>query len=83
MHVHTAHSPLNLHILSSTSVPFTLTMMQVPNLALTHTNQITVHATLLFQFLATYYFTRYVSVIFLVVQEKKLLVHVDLVKMKT
>jgi hypothetical protein len=39
-----AHSPLNPRILSSTSVPFTLTMVQVPNLALTHTKQITVHA---------------------------------------
>jgi hypothetical protein len=29
-----AHSPLNLRILSSPSVPFTLTTVQVPNLAL-------------------------------------------------
>ncbi len=37
-----AHSPLNLRILSSTSVPFTLTTVQVPNLALIHTKWITV-----------------------------------------
>jgi hypothetical protein len=37
-----AHSPLNLRILSSTSVPFTLTTVKVPNLALTHTKRITV-----------------------------------------
>jgi hypothetical protein len=37
-----AHSPLNLRILSSTSVPFTLTTVQVPNLALTHVKRITV-----------------------------------------
>ncbi len=37
-----AHSPLNPRVLSSTSVPFTLTTVQVPNLALTHTKQITV-----------------------------------------
>jgi hypothetical protein len=37
-----AHSPLNLHILSSTSVPFTLMTMQVPNLALTNAKRITV-----------------------------------------
>jgi hypothetical protein len=35
-----AHSPLNVRILSLTSVPFTLTTVQVPNLALTHTKQI-------------------------------------------
>ncbi len=34
-----AHSPLNLRLLSSTSVPFTLT---TPNLALTHTKRFTV-----------------------------------------
>ncbi len=34
------HSPLNLRILSLTSFPFTLTTVQVPNLALTHTKQI-------------------------------------------
>ncbi len=36
-----AQSPLNLRILSSTSVPFTLTMVQLPNLALIHTKWIT------------------------------------------
>ncbi len=34
--------PLNLRILSSTSVPFTLTKVQEPNLALTYTKRITV-----------------------------------------
>ncbi len=38
-----AYSPLNQRILSSTSVPFTLTMVQVPNLALTHTKRFAVH----------------------------------------
>ncbi len=33
-----AHSPLNLRILSSTSVQFTPTTVQVPNLALIHMN---------------------------------------------
>ena len=33
----------NVHILASTSVPFTLTTVQVPNLALTHTKRITVY----------------------------------------
>jgi hypothetical protein len=33
---------VNVHILASTSVPFTLMTVQVPNLALTHTKQITV-----------------------------------------
>jgi hypothetical protein len=33
---------LNVRILSSTSVPFTLTTMQVPNLALVETGQIAV-----------------------------------------
>ncbi len=37
-----AHTPLNQRILSSTSVPFTLTTLQVPNLALTHTKRFTV-----------------------------------------
>ncbi len=37
-----SHSPLNLRILSSTSVPFTLRTVQVLNLALTHKKQITV-----------------------------------------
>ncbi len=40
-----SHSPLNLRILSSTSVPFTLTTVQVLNLALTHKKRITVHLT--------------------------------------
>ncbi len=35
-------SRVNVHILDSTSVPFTLTMVQVPNIALTHTKRITV-----------------------------------------
>jgi len=35
-----SHSPLNLRILSSTSVPFTLTTVQVLNLALTHKKRI-------------------------------------------
>ncbi len=38
-----AHSPLNLRVLSSTIVPFTLTTVQLPNLALTHTKRITVY----------------------------------------
>ncbi len=33
---------LDLRILSSTSVPFTLTAVQLPNFALTHTKRITV-----------------------------------------
>ncbi len=37
-----AHSPWNQRILSSTSVPFTVTTVQVPNLALTHTKRLTV-----------------------------------------
>ncbi len=37
-----AHSPLNLRTLSSTSVSFTITSVQVPNLALTHMKRITV-----------------------------------------
>jgi hypothetical protein len=36
------HSSLNLRILSSTSVPFTLSTVQMPNLALTHMERITV-----------------------------------------
>jgi hypothetical protein len=40
--INCAHSPLNLCILSSTCVPFTLTTVQVPNLALTHKERITV-----------------------------------------
>jgi hypothetical protein len=39
-----AHSPLNPRILSSASVSFTITTVQVPNLALTHTKRITVKA---------------------------------------
>ncbi len=35
-------SKVNVHILASTSVPFTLTTVQVPNLALTHKKWITV-----------------------------------------
>ncbi len=35
-------SRVNVHILASTSVPFTLTTVQVPNLALTHAKRITV-----------------------------------------
>jgi hypothetical protein len=35
-------SRVNVHILASTSVPFALTTVQVPNLALTHTKRITV-----------------------------------------
>jgi hypothetical protein len=38
-----AHSLLNPRILSSTNVSFTLTTVQMPNLALTHTKRITVH----------------------------------------
>jgi hypothetical protein len=37
-----AHSPLNLRIFSSSCVPFTLTTVQVPNLALTHKKRLTV-----------------------------------------
>jgi hypothetical protein len=33
-----------MHILDSTNVPFTLTTVQMPNLALTHTKRITVKA---------------------------------------
>jgi hypothetical protein len=35
-------SRVKVHILASTRVPFTLTTVQVPNLALTHTKLITV-----------------------------------------
>jgi hypothetical protein len=35
-------SRVNVHILSSTRAPFTLTTVQVPNLPLTHTKRITV-----------------------------------------
>jgi hypothetical protein len=37
-----ANSPLNQRTLSSTRFPFTLTTVQVPNLALTHTKRFTV-----------------------------------------
>ncbi len=37
-------SRVNVHIVDATSVPFTLSTVQVPNLALTHTKRITVHA---------------------------------------
>ncbi len=36
-------SRMNVHISASTSVPFTLTTVQVTNLALTHTKGITVN----------------------------------------
>jgi hypothetical protein len=36
-------SRVSVHILASTIVPFTLTTVQVPNLALTHTKRITVY----------------------------------------
>jgi hypothetical protein len=36
-------SRVDVHILAATSVPFTLSTVQVPNLALTHTKWITVH----------------------------------------
>ncbi len=39
-------SRVNVHILASASVPFTLTTVQVPNLALTHTKRITVYLNL-------------------------------------
>jgi hypothetical protein len=38
-----ADSRVNVHILASTSVPFKLTTVQVPNLALTHKKRITVY----------------------------------------
>jgi hypothetical protein len=37
-------SRVNVHNLSSTDVPFTLTTVQVPNLALTHKKRITVYS---------------------------------------
>ncbi len=40
--INRAHSSLNLRILSSSCVPFTLTTVQVLNLALTHKKRITV-----------------------------------------
>jgi hypothetical protein len=36
-------SRVNVHILASTSVPFTLTTEHVPNLALTHKKRMTVY----------------------------------------
>jgi hypothetical protein len=41
------HSKVNVHNLASTGVPFTLTTVQVPNLALTHKKGITVYNELL------------------------------------
>jgi hypothetical protein len=35
-------SRVNVHILAATSVPITLSTVQVPNLALTHTKRLTV-----------------------------------------
>ncbi len=49
-----SHSHMNLRILSSTCVPFTLTTVQVPSLALTHTKRITV------QFLHSYICERFI-----------------------
>jgi hypothetical protein len=54
-------SRVNVHILASASVTFTLTTVQVPILALTHKKRITVHAaeklccewTILFIFIVT------------------------------
>jgi hypothetical protein len=40
-------SKVNVHSLASKNVPFTLTTVQVPNLAQTHTKRITVYADLL------------------------------------
>jgi hypothetical protein len=41
---------VNVHLLDPTSVPFTLTKVQVPNLALTHILRITVHVEAVQQF---------------------------------
>ncbi len=41
-------SMVNVHILDSTSIPFTLMTVQVPNIALTHTKLITVWHIILF-----------------------------------
>jgi hypothetical protein len=49
-----SHSPLNQRILSSTSVPFTLTTVQVSNLALTHTKRFTVYAFVTDRFYSAY-----------------------------
>jgi hypothetical protein len=42
MKIKCVDSRMNVHILASTSVPFTLTTVQVPNLSLTHTKLTTV-----------------------------------------
>jgi hypothetical protein len=42
----TVHSRVNVHNLASTSVPFPLTTVQVPNFAQTHTKRNTVYAQL-------------------------------------
>ncbi len=51
-------SRVNVHILASTSVPFTLTAVQVPNLALTHTKRI---AVLIFPFEGEIFFASYMA----------------------
>ncbi len=43
MKIKCVDSRVNVNILASTSVPFILTTVQVPNLALTHKKWITVH----------------------------------------
>ncbi len=43
MKIKCVESRVNVHILASTSVPFTLMTVQVPNLAPSHTKRITVH----------------------------------------
>jgi hypothetical protein len=40
--IKSVHSRVNVYNLASKSVPFTLTTVQVPNLALTHKKRITV-----------------------------------------
>ncbi len=40
----TVHSRVNVHNLATTSVPFTLTTLHVPNLGLTHTKRITMYS---------------------------------------
>jgi hypothetical protein len=42
LNINCVDSMVNTHILATTSVPFTLTPVQVPNLALTYTKRITV-----------------------------------------
>ena len=44
MKIKCVDSRVNVHIIAATSVPLTLSTEQVPNLALTHTKRITVHA---------------------------------------